>query len=105
MDKPPVKDKPMIGRTLKELRAAVVKVSQVLGLFEDEPSAWLLRRRDRQVKARGIDQGKVEALLADRRAAREKKDFPASDKIRDELKAMGIESMDTPQGTTWKVLG
>ena len=105
MDKPPVKDKPMIGRTLKALCAVVGKISLVLGLFEDEPGAWLLRRRDRQVKAKGIDQAKVEALLNDRRAAREKKDFAASDQIRDALKAMGIESMDTPQGTTWKVLG
>jgi cysteinyl-tRNA synthetase len=104
-DKPPVKDKPMIGRTLKELRAVVTRLSTVLGLFEDEPVSWLRRRRDRQVKARGIDEARVEALLADRKAAREKKDFAASDKIRDELKAMGIESMDTPQGTTWKVLG
>ena len=77
----------------------------MLGLFEDEPTRWLLRRRDRQVKARQIDQPKVEQLLQERRAAREKKDFAASDKLRDELKAMGIESMDTPQGTTWKVLG
>ncbi len=105
MDKPPVKDKPMIGRTLLALRAGVRNVSKVLGLFEDEPGAWLLRRRDRQVKARGIDQAKVETLLQDRKNAREKKDFAASDKIRDELKAMGIESMDSPQGTTWKVLG
>jgi len=104
MDKPPVKDKPMVGRTLQSLRASVVRLSTVLGLFEDEPLSWLRRRRDRRVKAVGIDADKVEALLADRKAARERKDFAASDQLRDQLKAMGVESMDTPQGTTWKVL-
>ncbi len=104
-DKPPVKDKPLIGRTLTALRGAVTQISSVLGLFEDDPTQWLLRRRDRQVKARAIDQAKVYELLADRRVARESKDFNASDKIRDALKTMGIEIMDTPQGTTWKVLG
>ncbi len=104
-DKPPVKDKPMVGRTLNELRAVVAKVSQVLGLFEDGPTQWLLRRRDRQVKAKHLDPLKVEALIGDRKAARERKDFAAADKIRDEAKAMGIEIMDSPQGTTWKVTG
>ncbi len=103
-DKPPLKDKPLIGRTLQELRAGVARISKVLGLFEDQPTAWLLRRRDRQVKAKQIDQARVETLLQQRRLAREKKDFAASDKLRDELKSMGVESMDTAQGTTWKVV-
>ncbi len=103
-DKPPVKDKPMVGRTLKALRGGVAEISKVLGLFEDEPGAWLLRRRDRQVKAKGIDAAKVEALIAERKAAREKKDFAAADTLRGNLKTLGIDIMDTPQGTTWKVI-
>ncbi len=102
-DKPPVKDKPMVGRSLVALRDTVKKLSGVLGLFEDDPVKWLLRRRDRQVKAKGIDVAKVDGLIADRKAARERKDFAAADKIRSDAKTMGVEIMDTPQGTTWKV--
>jgi cysteinyl-tRNA synthetase len=42
--------------------------------------------------------------VAARRAARERRDFAASDAIRDELRARGIEIEDTPTGTRWKQL-
>ena len=102
-DKPPVKDKALVGRTLQALREDVRKVASVLGLFEDPPAAWLLRRRDRAVREKGIDVAKVEGLLEARRAARAAKDYAASDRLRDELKALGVEIMDTAAGTGWKV--
>ena len=34
--------------------------------------------------------------------AKKNKDFKLSDKIRDELKAKGIELLDTKDGTKWK---
>ena len=43
----------------------------------------------------------VEALLEARQAARKAKNFKEADRIRDELKAMGITLMDTPQGVKW----
>ena len=42
--------------------------------------------------------------VAARRAARERREFAASDAIRDELRARGIEIEDTPTGTRWKQL-
>jgi len=39
------------------------------------------------------------ALIAERDEARAAKDFAKSDEIRDRLQAMGLEVMDTPQGT------
>ncbi len=44
----------------------------------------------------------VEALLAERRAARKAKDYARSDALRDEIEAMGVEVMDTPEGTRWR---
>ncbi|HWJ24721.1 MAG TPA: cysteine--tRNA ligase [Gemmatimonadaceae bacterium] len=46
----------------------------------------------------------VDERVAARRAARERRDFAASDAIRDELRARGIEIEDTPTGTRWKQL-
>jgi cysteinyl-tRNA synthetase len=46
----------------------------------------------------------VEGRLADRRAARARRDFAAADGIRDELTSKGIAIEDGPQGTRWKKL-
>ncbi len=105
-DKPPVKDKALIGRTLQALRAIATKAALALGLFEDSPADWLLRRRDRQVTRLGIDVKKIDEAIAARHAARAKKTpegFKEADQIRADLKAMRVEIMDTPAGTSWKV--
>ena len=44
----------------------------------------------------------IDALIAERQAARKAKDFARADEIRDELKARGIELMDTKEGVKWK---
>jgi HAMP domain-containing protein len=45
----------------------------------------------------------VEALLEVRLAARKARDFAASDRVRDQLVAAGIEVRDTPEGSEWEV--
>ena len=44
----------------------------------------------------------IEALIEKRQAARKARDFATADKIRDELKAQGIELLDTKEGVKWK---
>jgi cysteinyl-tRNA synthetase len=44
-------------------------------------------------------------LVAERDAARAAKDYAASDALRDRLQAMGLEVMDTPEGTTIRPRG
>ena len=52
---------------------------------------------------RKVDERKVHALIEARNAARKAKNFKEADRIRDELKSMGVEIEDTKDGTTWKV--
>ncbi len=50
-----------------------------------------------------VDEGKVTGLIERRNAARRAKDFKESDRIRDELAAMGVVLKDSKDGTTWEV--
>jgi len=45
---------------------------------------------------------RIDALLAERQAARAAKDFATADRIRDELASEGIEIVDTPEGPRWR---
>src|SRR5205085_9466346 len=52
----------------------------------------------------GIDEGKVVSLIEARKAARKAKNFTEADRIRGELKGMGIELEDKKDGTThWRI--
>jgi len=56
---------------------------------------------DFQLKQEALD-SEIEELIARRTEARKSKDFATSDKIRDDLLAMGIILEDTPGGVKWK---
>jgi len=44
-------------------------------------------------------------LLESRRAARERRDWAESDRLRDALGELGVDVTDTRQGTTWHLRG
>ena len=45
----------------------------------------------------------IERLVAERADARSRKDWKESDRIRDELAAMGVAIKDSKDGTTWEI--
>jgi cysteinyl-tRNA synthetase len=45
---------------------------------------------------------RIDALVAEREAARAAKDWATADRVRDELAAEGVELVDTPTGPTWR---
>ena len=45
----------------------------------------------------------VDKLIAQRATARLRKDFKESDRIRDQLAAMGVIIKDSKDGTTWEI--
>ena len=64
------------------------------------------QREAARVDASGVDVARVEALLAERKAARAAKDWPTSDRVRADLAAMGVSVKDNKDGTTsWTVAG
>ncbi|MCD7755027.1 MAG: cysteine--tRNA ligase, partial [Firmicutes bacterium] len=63
--------------------------------------ARALREKQAQEAAHSADP-EIDALVAQRTAAKKAKNFQEADRIRDELKARGVEIIDTPQGTKWR---
>jgi cysteinyl-tRNA synthetase len=104
IDEPQSAAKDVRRRTLARLRRDLRKCGDTLGIFQRDPSVFLTARRDRLCVRRGIDKARVEGLIQDRAAARAAKDFARADEIRKALRAEGIELMDGPTGTTWRVV-
>jgi cysteinyl-tRNA synthetase len=86
--------------------AATLKASaRLMGFLQQSSADWKAWRP----KGAAIDEAKVAALIAARLAARKAKDFPESDRIRDELAGMGVVLKDgknkvtgEPE-TTWEL--
>lgn len=76
-------------------------LGSVLGILKCEPDEWFAWRP----ADANIDDTEVQAMVDARTAAKKSKNFAESDRLRDELIAMGIELKDTPQGTEWRYKG
>ena len=82
-------------------RAAVEAMDAVLGLDLFGISRADLRLRPQTA---AITEAEIDDVLARRKQARAEKDFAASDALRDELAAKGVEAMDgDPLGWEWKL--
>ncbi len=77
-------DKAFVDAVLGELK----KLCEVLGIVTEKQEDNL--------------DAEVEALIAERQAARKEKNFARADEIRDQLSAMGIILEDTREGVKWK---
>ncbi|MFZ2092959.1 MAG: cysteine--tRNA ligase [Pseudolabrys sp.] len=81
--------------------AACLKASaKLMGILQNSVAEWSAFRP----ASTAVDEHKVVSLIDARNAARRAKNFKEADRIRDELKAMGVELEDTKDGKTkWKV--
>ncbi|MBR2365773.1 MAG: cysteine--tRNA ligase [Oscillospiraceae bacterium] len=88
--------------------AAIADFDRVLGL---DLIAKAESKREQDAKAakseggyeiRGEGDAEIDALVLQRAEAKKAKNFAEADRIRDELKAKGIEVTDVPGGAVWK---
>ena len=80
----------------RETLANIDFIDILLGFGGKEPYSYF------QIGVDEVLKEKIETLLARRTEAKKAKDFATSDAIRDELTAMGVAIMDTPEGTVWE---
>ena len=88
-------DKAQISASANEIRGAL----EVLGCDPFDPAFTSSGGADLTSALDGV----IQLALAQRTAARERKDFAASDQIRDGLAALGIIIEDTAQGPRWSI--
>jgi cysteinyl-tRNA synthetase len=80
-------------------RDAFAASLRLLGFLSETAAAW----NGRKQQASGVDPKQIDGLISERTAARARKDFKESDRIRDELAAMGVVIKDSKEGTTWEI--
>jgi cysteinyl-tRNA synthetase len=87
------------GQAQIDIKRTLKVSAMLIGLLEKTRTEYLASNP----KAILVDKDIVDALIADRTAARARKDFKESDRIRDELAAMGVVIKDSKEGTTWEI--
>jgi cysteinyl-tRNA synthetase len=73
----------------------IQRIEELLGLPGNDPNL------KPEPSVDGLDEQRIENLIADRAAAKKSKDFARADSIRIQLADLGIELRDSPEGTTW----
>ncbi|HUT55981.1 MAG TPA: cysteine--tRNA ligase [bacterium] len=95
--------KPGSRALLKKAAAELRRLGGVLGLFSQDPAAYLGALTAMRVRLKGLDPSAIAARIEERKVARAAKDFARADQVRAELAAQGVILEDTPQGTKWRV--
>jgi cysteinyl-tRNA synthetase len=72
----------------------LARLDEVLAVLD--PADWEVESSE------GASEAEIDALVAQRQAARAAKDFVRADAVRDELAALGVVVEDTPDGPRWK---
>ena len=79
------------------IKGALLASGALAGFLGSDPQAWFQGGADPALTAR------IDALIAERIAARAAKDWPRADQIRAELTALDVEVMDSADGATWRL--
>ncbi len=95
---------------LAAAHAAVLrKLGGILGILQQDPDAWLQGHvagstgdAAAQREDSGLSSDQIDALIAQRAAARERRDWAEADRVRDQLKAAGVVLEDGAGGTNWR---
>jgi cysteinyl-tRNA synthetase len=85
------------GEERARAKGQLLASGALVGFLQADPTAWFQGGADVALTAR------IDALIAERIAARTAKDWVRADAIRAELTALNVEVMDSAAGASWKL--
>lgn len=82
------------GLKKNQLAALLKELADVLGCLQTDANDYFKQGSE-------VDEAYIQDMIAQRKQAKQDKDFARADKIRMELDAQGIELQDSREGTSW----
>ena len=81
-----------------QLGELLVRLGGILGILQAAPSEFL-----QGTVGSEVDPAYIESLIAERKQARDAKDWARADAVRDELGRLNVVVEDSVDGTTWRI--
>jgi len=82
---------------------ALQVLGPTLGLLDQSAADFHEQVIDKRLRALGHDRANVQTLIDARQQARADRDWARADALREQLTALGVVLMDTPDGTAWRM--
>lgn len=83
---------------MAKAKGELLAAAKLFGVLQSDAEHWFRA-------SFGAQAGEIDKLVAERVAARVAKNYAESDRLRDELAALGVEVMDSAGGSTWRRKG
>lgn len=97
------KKNPVGHLAVRSAREALDRCARVLGLGDALAAPLLAGIRSRRAAQMGLDEVDLQRLIAERVSARAHRDFQRTDAIRQQISELGVELIDGPEGTHWRI--
>ncbi len=89
--------------TLNKLYKNILTVSNLLGIFLEEPEIFILEMKEKYIKLNNIDITEVKELIKLRQEAKSDKNYELSDELKAKLDEKGIIVHDSSYGSEWDI--
>ena len=84
------------GINKKDIAESIKTSGNLIGILNEDPVRWFER------DSKDLDIELIESLMQQRDQAKSNKDYAKADSIRDELVSLGLEILDSQDGSSWK---
>lgn len=80
----------------KDIAETIKTSGNLIGILNEDPIKWFER------DSKDLDIDLIESLMHQRDQAKSNKDYAKADSIRDQLVSLGVEILDSQDGSSWK---
>ena len=84
------------GISKKDIAETIKTSGNLIGILNEDPIRWFER------DSKDLDIDLIESLMHQRDQAKSNKDYAKADSIRDQLVSLGVEILDSQDGSSWK---